>query len=98
MTEPLYAIGQSVAAINGSLSFVVPQARITRFKWREYGLMRHPGGTVSEMPAGWYYTLDTHPRSPGDRRKLFWVYEQLLRPINPNSEYLESPSHLEVPA
>lgn len=89
MGEPKFQVGQAVAGINRSLSFVVPVARVTRCKWRERGPMRVDGGAVAEMPAGWYYTLDTHPRSPIDRRRLYWVAERLLRPIDPNTEYTE---------
>ena len=95
MSEPKFQVGQLVAAMNSSLSFVVPCAQITRFKWRAQGPLRVRTDKVSEMPAGWYYTLSTHRRSPLDGRKLYWVYEGLLRPIA-DDEYTATPSKQEA--
>lgn len=81
MSEPLYQIGQQVAAMTSDLKTVIPVAVVVGVQWDEAGWFENPTtGEVIFFEAHWAYWIDaTHDR---------WA-ERCLRPIGPN-EYTDT--------
>lgn len=86
MTNPLYSVGQDVAVMTPDLMDVFPKTSIIERKWvpADSIVVTVDGGnrkTIFSKTEKWVYCVAADP--------AYWYAEKCLRPINPNTEYLE---------
>lgn len=89
MTNPLYSVGQDVAVCTRKLEVVIPQTKVVAYEFRFAGRVINPlTGAIQQVGDRHCYQVDDAARSSITGKKL-WFREQCLRPINPDTEYLE---------